>query len=334
MKRTGNLYGSICEPKNLRLAFYKAAKGRQDRAEIIQYRSSLDLNLKLLHQQLVSENLEIGDYHFFRIRDPKPRHICAAAFPERVLHHAVMNVCEPVLDRYAIVDSYACQKGKGSIKALYRAQKAMQSTHWYLKLDIRRFFASIDQSVMLRLLKRRIKDKSVLRLFSQVLDSYQTEPGKGMPIGNLISQHLSNLYLGYFDHWVKETLRVRHYVRYMDDFVLFSESKNELEAWLVEIEEFLGNQLKLTLKQGTQLNRCRFGLPFLGYRVYPDVLRLGTRCKKRFGMKLRLYEHNYICGRWSEHDLVRHLEPMLGFTQIAASKGFRKNVITRFGVLS
>ena len=144
MKRTGNLYALIYEPENLRMAFYKAAKGRQDRAEIIQYRRHLDFNLKSLHEQIVSENLQIGDYHFFRIRDPKPRHICAAAFPERVLHHAIMNVCEPVLDRYAITDSYACQKGKGSIKALHRAQKAMRVTRWYLKLDIRRFFDSID----------------------------------------------------------------------------------------------------------------------------------------------------------------------------------------------
>ena len=112
MKRAGDLYPAICEPENLLLAFLKAAKGRHDRSEIIQFRSKLEDNLNTLRQQLINEKTDIGHYHFFRIRDPKPRHICAAAFPERVLHHAIMNICEPVFERYAIFDSYACRKGK------------------------------------------------------------------------------------------------------------------------------------------------------------------------------------------------------------------------------
>jgi RNA-directed DNA polymerase len=167
-----------------------------------------------------------------------------------------------------------------------------------------------------------------------LLASYHTQPETGLPIGNLVSQHLSNLYLGHFDHWAKETLRAKGYVRYMDDFVLFSASRSTLKQYLDLIQVFLGDELKLILKEGVQLNRCRFGLPFLGYRVYPNTFRLGGRAKKRFRLKLQRYDQNYLCGRWSEGDLVQHIEPMLGFAQIAASKGFRKDVINRYGVLS
>jgi hypothetical protein len=245
-----------------------------------------------------------------------------------------MNICEPVFERYAIFDSYACRKGKGSIRALHRAQHFMQSSNWYLKLDIRRYFDSIDHEVMRGQLERRVKDRVVLRLFSQLLDTYHQQPGKGLPIGNLISQHLSNLYLGYFDHWVTEVLGVRGYLRYMDDFVVFAQHQSQLKQLLIEVGDFLNRQLKLQLKDGTQINRCRFGMPFLGYRVYPHSIRLGVRAKKRFGIKLRQYEQKVIQGIWTEAEMLRRIEPLLGFTQVADSQAFRKDVINRYGVLS
>ncbi|MFT5260116.1 MAG: RNA-directed DNA polymerase [Gammaproteobacteria bacterium] len=179
MKRAGDLYPAICQPDNLHLAFYKSARGRHSKDEVIKYREHLDHKLSFLHQQLVAERCNLGHYSFFRIRDPKPRHICAAAFPERVLHHAVMNVWEPVFEQYAIFDSYACRKGKGSLAALHRAQGFMCNTGWYLKLDIRRYFDSINHGVMQQLIARRIKDKAVLSLFSQLASqlSYPTRDG-------------------------------------------------------------------------------------------------------------------------------------------------------------
>lgn len=213
MKRAGDLYASITEPDNLQLAFYKAAKGKHDRHEVILFRKALDDNLSLLRRQLIQRCPDVGHYRFFQVRDPKPRRICAASFPERVLHHAIMNICDPVLERYAIHDSYACRKGKGTIRALERARIFSRRNGWYLKLDIRRYFDSVDQKIMLNLLRRKFKDQKLLHLFEQLLDTYQTEPGKGLPIGNLISQHLANFYLGFFDHWIKESLRVRCYLR-------------------------------------------------------------------------------------------------------------------------
>jgi RNA-directed DNA polymerase len=334
MKRAGNLYPSICVTDNLRLAFYKAARGKHARPEVDLFRKNLDRNLSLLQQQLILRNPDIGHYRFFQVRDPKPRRICAASFPERVLHHAVMNVCEPALDRYAIYDSYACRKGKGSICALERTRSFSLKNGWYLKLDISRYFDSINHGVMLRLLHRRFKDKALLQVFSQLLATYHTEPGKGLPIGNLVSQHLANYYLGHLDHWIKETVRVRCYLRYMDDFILFSRSRQKLKQQLGSIHNFLEDHLQLQLKDNIQLNRCRYGIPFLGFRVYSHVIRLGVQSKKRFREKIRQYERKFIAGQWTENELIRHVEPLLGFTFAASSKNYRKHVIQEYGVLS
>ncbi len=334
MKRAGNLYGSIVEPDNLRLAFLKAARGKHDRQEVVLFRQNLDRNFVQLHQQIKHQRPDIGHYRFFQVRDPKPRRICAASFPERVLHHAVMNICEPVFERFAIHDSYACRKGKGSVAALNRACSFARKNSWYLKLDIRRYFDSIDHYVISRLLHRRFKDKPLLHLFARLLATYSTEPGKGLPIGNLISQHLANFYLGHLDHWVKETLRVRYYLRYMDDFILFSNNQLQLKKQLDVVHTYLDDKLKLQLKGNIQLNRCRQGVPFLGYRVYPGYIKLGVLSKKRLRTKFQQYEHKFLVGQWTQKELIRHMEPLFGFTFAASSQGFRKHVIERYGVLS
>ncbi len=334
MKRAKNLYHLIPAHENLREAFRKAAKGKQDNSGVILFRSNFDANIQKLQEQLLRKEPDIGHYHFFVVRDPKVRTICAASFPERVLHHAIMNVCEPFLDSYAIYDSYACRKGKGNRKALARAQKFARRYSWYLKLDISKYFDSIDHAIVIQLLSRRFKDADLLMLFHKILDTYHTQPGKGVPIGNLISQHLANFYLGALDHWIKELRRIKGYVRYMDDFILFSEEKSVLKAELKEIEHFLENHLKLTLKHNIQLNQSYRGIPFLGFRVFPNHIRLLPQSMRRFSKKLREYEQNYYEGIWSEKELVRHTEPLIDFTNAGDSLRFRRLIIERFGVLS
>ena len=271
---------------------------------------------------------------FFTVRDPKVRNICAASFPERVLHHAVMNLCEPYLDAYAIHDSYACRIGKGNRRALSRVREFARKYPWYLKLDIARYFDSIDHDIAMRLLSRQFKEKKLLALFAAILNTYHVKPGKGVPIGNLVSQHLANFYLGAFDHWIKETRKIKGYVRYMDDFVLFSHHKSELKSELEQIISFLETQLALKLKENIQINRIVLGAPFLGFRVFPAHIRLLPRTRKRFSQKLREYEKNHIEGRWTEAELVRHTEPLIAFTDAGDSVPFRRMVINRFGVLS
>ncbi len=333
MRRVGNLYERIADPENLRLAFWKASRGKRDRAEVRQYASHLDENLARLREDLLREAVSVGAYRFFTIRDPKERVICAAPFPERVLHHAVMNVCEPVLERYAIPDSYACRKGKGLHAAIRRAQAFARRFPWYLKLDVARYFDSVDHEVLLGLLGTRFKDRRLLRLFRTFVGTYETTPGKGLPIGNLISQHCANLYLGPLDHWVKETLRVRGYVRYMDDFVLWGEDRATLRGHQVAIEAYLRSRLRLTLKADVQLNRSTRGLPFLGYRVFPGQVRLGPRARRRFARRLAGYEGRWERGDWSEEELQRHVEPLLAYVRFADTAGFRRAVVGRVSVV-
>ncbi len=334
MKRVGNLYERIAEPDNLRLAFLKAARGKQDRPEVIDFRAHLADNIKKIYAELVAEQPDIGHYRFFEVRDPKRRTICAASFRERVLHHAIMHICEPVLERYAIFDSYACRPGKGSRKAVARAKLFVERSSWYLKLDIRKYFDSIDHDVLLAQLGRRFKDKRLLALFAKLLATYHTVPGKGLPIGNLVSQHLANFHLGELDHWLKEVRGCKDYLRYMDDFVLFGNDKKLLREELVAIAQFLATRLGLRLKDNIQLNRCRQGLPFLGYRLFPARIRLLPASRARFVQRFREYEQLAAQGVWSEQGLARHMEPLIDFTRVADATSFRRGVIAAHGVSS
>ncbi len=316
MRRKGNLYHQIATHENLRLAFAKAAKGKRDRAEVILFCQDFDANIQNLREQLLDHKPDIGHYRFFQVHDPKLRQICAASFPERVLHHAMMNICEPILESYAIYDSYACRKNKGTLKAIAKAEEYARKYGWYLKLDIRKYFDSIDHDILMSLLSRRFKDKELLDLFQNIFDIYHTEHGKGVPIGNLISQHLANFYLGYSDHWIKEERGISGYVRYMDDFIVFADDKARLKTELEQIEHFLEQKLALQLKDNIQLNLCCQGIPFLGFRIYPKRIRLSPKSRQRFIKKFREYEKNYAQGRWSEKELVQHIEPLIGFVRI------------------
>jgi hypothetical protein len=334
LKRVGNLYHKISSYENLCAAFLKAAKGKRDRRDVFAFQNDFARNVDKIRRQLLRREPDIGHYHFFKVFDPKQRSICAASFPERVLHHAIMNVCEPVFESYAVYDSYACRKGKGNRRALKRAQHFARQYSWYLKLDVRKYFDSVDHAVVMKQLSRRIKDKDLLSLFRKLLDTFHTDKGKGLPIGNLISQNLANFYLGSFDHWIKETRRVRGYLRYMDDFLVFGENREALKTELTDIRFFLSKELALRLKTNIQLNRCIHGIPFLGYRVFPQTIRLSQRSRRRFVKKFIQYEGLWTSALWSTRTLARHVEPLIDFTRAAAADGFRRDIIARFGVPS
>ncbi len=334
MRRKGNLYQHISTYENLCLAYRKAARGKQDRQEVIGFRNNFTVNIRKLQDEIIRHQPDIGHYYFFMVHDPKPRSICAASFPERVLHHAIMNICEPVLESYSIFDSYACRKNKGNRKALIRAQHFSRKYSWYLKLDIRKYFDSIDHGCMLELLGRRFKDRQLLELFEKLLATYQAVSGKGLPIGNLISQHLANFYMGVFDHWVKEQRLVKGYLRYMDDFLLFGREKRFLQNELQAVAVFLKTKLKLDLKDPIQLNRCGHGIPYLGYRVFPHTIALSSSSRKRFVDKFIVYQQNMLQGKWTEAELARHMEPLVEFTRFASADSFRRKIINDHGVVS
>jgi len=331
VKRTGDLYWRIAEPENLRLAFWKAQKGKQDRPEIQEYRDHLEENLDELRGSILDRDVRIGDYRYFTVRDPKTRQICAAPFNERVLHHAIMNLCEPVFERYAIDDTYACRPGKGTHRAMLRAREFAGRFPFCLKMDIAHYFGSIDHGVLMALLERRFKDSDLLALFVTILASFEADPGKGLPIGNLTSQHFANFYLGWFDHFVKEQLRIKGYVRYMDDFLVFGRNRQELRAGLEVIRAFLAEELGLRLKEGVQLKPSRAGVSFLGYRVFPDKVSLTRRSRERFIMRFQKYEGQLADGVLSETEAARRMQAVIGFTEWADAAGFRRAALKKYG---
>ncbi len=316
MRRVGNLYQRIAEPENLELAFWKAQRRKSARDDVQAFRANLSGNLALLREALLCGSITFGNYRYFTIYDPKERVICAADFRERVLHHAIINVCEPVFERYQIFDSFACRKGKGLDACLERTREFCRKYRWFLKADVHKFFDSVDHAVLLRLLSRRFKDGRLIDLFSKIIESYETCPGKGLPIGNLTSQYFANLYLGVADHLIKDAWRVPAYIRYMDDFVLFFDEKEQARSMKMQVAELFFNELKLELN-AFQLNRTESGLPFLSYRIFGDGLRLSQKAKRRFRRKIE---------DANRKESAERALPILAFVQRADSYGFRKKL--------
>ncbi len=326
MKRAGNLMERILSLDNLMLAYTKAFRGKQDREEVIQYSENIWQKLDELRTGLSEGTFEIGRYHYFWITDPKLRKICAASFDERVMHHAVMNVCHDIFERQLIETTYATRKEKGQYKALKRANAAMRHFRFVAKCDFRKYFDTVCHQTLKRNLARVIKDADVLLLMYRIIDSYETDEGRGLPIGNLTSQYFANFYLSGMDHYVKEVLKVKEYVRYMDDFLVFGMNKREVRRTVEAIEEYARENLELTLKP-VVYNNVLQGTSFLGYRLYPHKILLNGRSKKRFVRKYVMYDKLLKENVWSETDYQRHLLPLMAFAEKCNTKGLEKSCV-------
>ncbi|PIE75207.1 MAG: hypothetical protein CSA18_01060 [Deltaproteobacteria bacterium] len=333
MKRASGLYEMIADYDNIVLAFVKASRGKKGKSEVIDFYKNLEKNIYCLKNQFETGNFDLGHYYFFKINDPKPRNICASSFPERVIHHAVMNICEPFFDSFSISSSYACRKKKGMHKAVYDARKKSLRYPWFLKLDIKKYFDSIDHQILKDLILKKFKDKKLIHLFYSIINSFNSDIGKGIPIGNLLSQYFANYYLGFFDHFIKDEKRIKGYLRYMDDFIIFGDKKAFLKDILEETRIFLSDNLKLDLKDNIILNRSIKGIPFLGLNIFPHKTILSPPAKKRFVKKFKKYEHNYKTGLWTEFELIRHIEPLIGFTLVSDCRNFRNDIIKKYGVI-
>jgi RNA-directed DNA polymerase len=326
MKRQGHLIEKIADIENLQSAYYKAQKGKAEKIEVFEYGKGLQDNLQNLQYQILSGNVEAGNYRYFTIYDPKKRIICAAPFGQRVLHHALMNVCHPFFEKAQIFDSYASRPEKGTYAALERAKSFNRRYKWFLKLDYRKYFDSLDHTIIKKQLNRLFKDMGLLKIFESIIDSYCVIQNKGVPIGNLTSQYLANHYLAQADHYVKEKLKIRAYVRYMDDMVLWHDNKKILIKAGKSLKIYSENELKLTLKPFC-LNQNSHGLPFLGYLLYPDNTRLAYRSRTRFIRKLRIYENNLTSGTWTQKEYQNHVLPLIAFTKYAHAKELRKKIM-------
>jgi len=330
MRRAGGLYAAIAEHDNLLLAFHSARRGKQDRSAVQSFTANLGAEIEGLRQELLAENVHLHGYRFFLVHDPKPRRIAAPAFRDRVLHHAILQVVEPELERIAIHDSYACRKGKGLHKAIARAQSYCRRHAFYLQLDVRKYFDSVDHAVLRRLLARRFKDQALLRLFTTILDSYATAPGTGLPIGSLTSQHFANFYLAPLDHFVKETLRLPGYVRYMDDFLLFDDHRERLREVRQAVAAFLRTELRLELKHCGALDRTTAGTAFLGLLVRPSHVRLMGKTKRRVRRKLLRLVGEHGRGLVDAAGLSLRATALLARTRQVKARGLRRRWLAEF----
>ena len=250
MHREKRLFARVTDFANLARAFRDASAGKRDRPEVQEFEHHLETRLWELRREVEAGTYRWGAYRRFLIRDPKRREIRAAPFRDRVLHHAFFTILDPLFARGYIADTYACIRGRGTHRAVRRYREFVRARGGMgnaLQCDIQRYFASVDHGVLMSLLARRIGEARLLALLNSLIDHGAERPGIGMPIGNLTSQMFANLYLDPFDHFVKETLRVRHYLRYMDDFILLVDGRDAARAALAAIEAFLLTRLRLRL---------------------------------------------------------------------------------------
>lgn len=329
MRRANHLFEGIVDRENLRLAVHKALRGKRSQTDAREFAANLDAELDRLGEDLRSGEIRLGDSRQFTIHDPKERLITAPSFRERVLHHAVMNVCEPIFERRLIADTFACRRGKGRLAALERAREFSREHAFFLKIDVRKYFDSVSHARLITLLERLFKERRLLALLGRIIAARETTPGRGLPIGSLMSQHFANVYLDGFDRFVKEVLRVRGFVRYMDDCALWSESTSRLRNHLASAEDYLKSELSLAFKPSPYINRSRHGLDFLGCRVFPDRLTLNRRSRVRYRRKLAALESAYREGAIDEATLQRRATALTSFTRTRglSSRRFRLGVL-------
>lgn len=274
MRTTTHLFPKVTAFGTLFRSFVEASHRKRDQPEVQRFEYHLEERLWEIKRELEAESYQWGGYRAFWIHDPKKRLIRAAPFRDRVVHHALYRVLAPIVERAYIADTYACLIGLGSLAAVRRYEEYLRrqrGTGYVLKADVKQYFPSVDHAVLRGLLRRKIRDERLLRLLDRLIETGDEGGGKGMPIGNLTSQLFANLYLDPLDHFVKEDLQRRAYIRYMDDVVILGEEKAELWDVLREVERFLQERLRLSLQpQRTSVRPVAAGIDVLGYVVYPN----------------------------------------------------------------
>lgn len=305
-------YDSIISIENLFLAWKEFIRDKKNKEDTAIFSLKLSDNIFNLHNDLKNKTYKHGEYKAFKINDPKPRDIHKASVRDRLLHHAIYRILYPYFDKKFIYDSYSCRDEKGTHRAINRFRcfhrivyKNNTKTCFVLKCDIKKFFASINHDILKNILEKHINDKDILCLLNQIIDSFHTftnsklshPVGKGLPLGNLTSQLLVNIYMNKFDQFVKHKLKVKYYIRYADDFVVFSENKEYLKNTLKQMEEFLEIKLKLQMHPDKVFIKTLFsGVDFLGWVNFPKhrVLRTATRNRMFRNLKGNDYKEESV----------------------------------------
>jgi len=290
-------YEKIISVENLLLAWEEFIRGKRNREDVQEFQLHLMDNVLSLHAGLWNKNYKHGDYHAFNISDPKPRSIHKATVRDRLLHHAIYRILYPGFDKKFIHDSYSCRVNKGTHKAINRFRQMFRKvsknntrTCWVLKCDIKKFFANIDHEILKNILSKTVFDTDTLWLLGRVIDSFNASHiyaiadmcKRGLPLGNLTSQLLVNVYMNEFDQFIKRELKIKYYIRYADDFVILSEDKNKLSLILQYIVVYLKKELKLDLHPDKVfIKTLACGVDFLGWVHFPKHRILRTTTKRR-----------------------------------------------------
>jgi len=321
----GRLFDEVRSPGNLYAAWHKTARGKQTKPSIIAFREDLDANIASIARDLRDETYRPGTYTSFLIKDPKERVISAAPVRDRVVQHALMNVYDGVFDRHLIHDTYACRVGKGTHAAVLRAFRFAKASRYFLKMDVRKYFASIDHAALAAMLARIVRDRYSLRLFRAFVDSAS---GKGIPVGNLASQYFANLYLSPLDHHFKERLGAGRYVRYMDDILVFSDDMDEIRDFYAAAVDYAADRLSLELKPRVS-GGVVDGAPFLGFLVRRRDIRLQDKTKRRYAARVAEIGNGMESGVLCEDEAGRRMAAVTAHLTIARSRNFRNAILKR-----
>lgn len=308
------------------MAWQEFKKGKAKRQDVQQFAFNLEDNIFNLHQELKNKTYFHGSYQSFYIQDPKIRHIHKACVKDRVVHQALFRILYHYCDQKFIFDSYSCRDHKGHHKAVSRLEKMVRQASqnyqypvYALKCDIKRFFANIDQEILLSLIQKTMQDQDTIWLIQKIIDSFSASPGRGLPLGNVTSQLFSNIYLNELDYFIKHKLRQRFYIRYCDDFIILQRDAEDLKELILKINSFLQIRLKLSLHPDKIIIRkASQGIDFLGYIALPHYRLVRTKTKNRI---LRLASK-------------KNLPSYLGVLKHADSYKLREELVNKVGLIS
>ncbi len=351
MKTYRHLYPRVWDFENLYLAYRKARKGKRGREPAADFERVQDDELLRLQEELRSKTYCPGPYRSFYIHEPKRRLISAAPFRDRVVHHALCRVMEPIWETRFIYDSYANRVGKGTHRALDRCTQFARRYRYFLQCDIRQFFPSIDHAILRAEIARLVRDDDLLYLVDTILQSgvgvlseeyrmvyfpgddlFAATRPRGLPIGNLTSQFWANLYLNPFDHFVKRELKCPAYLRYVDDFLLFADDPRILHGWRRALTAHLAT-LRLTLhEEKARVYPTATGIPFLGFRVYPEHRRLKRRKVVHYRRKLRAMIRDLARGELSFERLDASVRGWVNHVRYGDTWGLRRAVLGRWAI--
>ena len=348
-KKHKHIYEQILTFENLWLASRKARRGKRNRDEVQQFEYHLEQNLFEIQQQLKDESYNFGNYRHFTILEPKKRLISAAPYRDRVVHHALCNIIEPILDKAMIYDSYACRTGKGMHQALDRAQYFIRSKKWVLKMDIKKYFFTIDHEILLRNINSKITDNKVIKLLETILNTYNSGGeyyfpiagddlftklrNRGLPIGNLTSQLLANYYLTPMDRFIKGDIKVKYYIRYMDDFLLFADTKEELTYYKRQIVNYLESYRLLIHPEKSQVFPVKNGVKFLGFTLFERYRRIRRENLQRFKKKFASRIYNYENSNLGIDYLLMSLNAWLGFADKDKNRKLINDILENIDIL-